>query len=95
MNVKIGGSTTSNHCRGEAADIKPVEEGVTLIDVLCWTDENLKYRELIAEYFTTDNSGGWIHVAYRQDNNINKLKLKDANHNFKQVSIDYIKSIYA
>lgn len=90
LNKAIGGSTTSNHCRGEASDIEPLEEGVTLLDVIKWIYENLEFRTLILE-FPLD---GWIHVDYREGGNLKRLKLKDRNHNYQNVSIDYLEELY-
>jgi hypothetical protein len=87
----IGSTPTSNHTRGEAADIEPLEDGVSLYQVLEWIDRNLEYRELIAEYFPD----GWVHVAYREENNNRQLKLKDQSHHFARVSLDEIASLYA
>jgi len=86
----IGSSAKSNHTRGQAADIEPVDSDIRLFDVLEWIHENLEYRELIAEFFPQ----GWIHVAYRENANDRILKLKDANHHYSRVSIDYIRNIY-
>ena len=86
----IGSSPNSNHTRGEAADIEPVDRSIKLVDVLSWIHDNLEYRELIAEYFP----GGWVHVAYREGGNDRVLKLKDPVHNYSRVSIDYIKDVY-
>lgn len=85
----IGSSKYSNHARGQAVDIEP-SHGITLMTVLEFIYDELKYRELIAEYFP----GGWIHVAYRKDVNVKKLKLKDNNHHYTNVSIDYLKDLY-
>lgn len=90
LNKTIGGSTTSNHCRGEASDIEPLEEGVTLLDVIKWIYENLEFRTLILE-FPPD---GWVHVVYREGGNLKRLKLKDRNHNYQNVSIDYLEELY-
>jgi len=86
----VGSSKNSNHTRGQAADIEPLVEGVTLFDVLEYIHNKLEYRELIAEYFPN----GWIHVAYRENGNVKTLKLKDDNHHYSKVSIDYIKNLY-
>ena len=86
----IGSSTTSNHTRGEAADIEPIRDDVRLIDVLEWVHDNCEFRELIAEYFPM----GWIHIAFREGGNIRKVKLKDNKHHYSVVSLDYIKEIY-
>lgn len=90
VNKQIGGSGTSNHCRGQAADIEPIEIGVSLFDIMQYIHYQLKYRELIAEYFPS----GWVHVAYRESNNAKILKLKDDNHNYDKVNISYIANIY-
>jgi len=90
VNIKIGGSANSNHCRGEAVDIEPLKKGISLLDILEWVYENIDYREMIAEYFP----GGWIHIAFREGSNIKKLKLKDNHHHYANVSIDYIKLLY-
>lgn len=90
LNDIIGGSRYSNHCIGCAADIEPIKEKVKLFDLLEWIHENCEYRELIAEYFPN----GWVHVAYRQDNNNYQLKMKDEYLDYENVSIKYINDVY-
>lgn len=87
---KIGSSVTSNHTRGQAADIEPYDTDIPLFDILAFIDNELEYRELIAEYFID----GWVHVAYREGNNNRQMKLKDQNHNYDRVDLDYIQGIY-
>ena len=65
LNKAVKGSSSSNHCRGQAADIEPVKEKVSLLDIGGWIAENLEFRELIFEYMPN----GWIHVAYRENFN--------------------------
>jgi len=91
LNTAIGSSNISNHVYGLAVDIEPFYNDILLIDVLNWIYNNLEYKELIAEYF---DKNGWIHIAYQKDNNKKVLKLKDRNHNYTRVSIDYINKIY-
>jgi len=90
LNKAIGGSETSLHCFGCAADIEPWEKGISLLDLLEWIYYNCDFRELIAEYFPD----GWIHVGYVEGYNDKKLKLKDKDHNYSIVTLDYIKSLY-
>ena len=85
----VGSNKNSNHARGQAADIEPMVEGVTLFDILEYVHDELEYRELIYEYAPT----GWLHVAYREGANNKQLKLKDKNHNYDVVTIDYIKAL--
>jgi len=82
---------TSNHARGEASDIEPAVKGVTLMDLAEWSYNNLEFRTLICEYFPE----GWIHIDYREDGNLHRLKLKDANHNYENVDLDYLKRLYS
>ena len=90
LNIKIGGSPTSNHCRGEAADIEPLNPEVTLLDIFNYINNYLKFRWVICEYFPT----GWIHVDYREIDNIKGIKLKDEIHNYKIVNSEYINNLY-
>jgi len=90
LNTAIGGSPSSNHCKGEAADIEPLQEDVTLLDLLNYINDNLPFRELIAEYFPD----GWVHVAYRENNNSGVVKLKDDSHNYDIVTVDDINKLY-
>lgn len=87
LNKKIGGSSSSLHCHGCAADI----DNVNLLDILCYIHYNLPYTELIAEFFP----GGWVHagLVYGREED-KKLKLKDDKHNYNLVSIEYILDIY-
>lgn len=57
LNRAIGGSRTSQHSQGEAADI--VVPGVAVIDLAQWIHRNLNYDQLIYEF------GRWVHVSYR------------------------------
>lgn len=90
LNVAIGGSGSSNHCRGEAADIEPLKDGVSLLDIVIFVYEELDFRTVIAEYFPD----GWVHIDYRNDQNIKRLKLKDKEHNYAHVTLDYLKDLY-
>ena len=57
LNVAIGGSRTSQHCLGEAADF--TVPCVKLIDLAQLMHRNLNYDQLIYEF------GRWLHVSYR------------------------------
>jgi hypothetical protein len=90
LNTAIGGSKYSNHCRGEAADIEPVSGDIKLIEIIKFINDTLEFRTLIAEYFPE----GWIHVDYREGGNLKRLKLKDKDHNYTEVDIDYLMGLY-
>jgi len=90
LNIAVGSSKNSNHCFGLVADIEPVSYDIKLISILDWIFKNLEFKELIAEYFP----GGWIHIAYQKEYNKKVLKLKDKNHHYSKVDINYINKIY-
>lgn len=59
LNRAIGGSATSQHCAGEAADFTvPGESDVTVAQ---WIQRNLRFDQLILEY----PPNGWVHVSWR------------------------------
>jgi hypothetical protein len=90
LNKKINGSKNSNHVKGEAADIEPVEYGVKLVDIVKYIYSNLEFRNVIAEYFPE----GWCHVDYREGKNLRRLKLKDTTHNYEIITINDLMTLY-
>ncbi|MEZ5688681.1 MAG: D-Ala-D-Ala carboxypeptidase family metallohydrolase [Caenibius sp.] len=63
LNRAIGGSSTSQHCRGEAADIEV--PGVSNVDLAKWIDGNLLFDQLILEFYTPGQpSSGWVHASH-------------------------------
>jgi len=90
LNILIGGSKYSNHCRGEAADIEPWNSDIPLLDIVKFINNTLDFRTVIFEY----PKYGWVHVDYREGENLKKLKLKDSNHNYTEMSLLEIEKIY-
>ncbi|MAY20327.1 MAG: hypothetical protein CL955_06885 [Erythrobacteraceae bacterium] len=65
LNRAIGGSRTSQHCKGEAADFEIA--GISNIEVCRWMEKHLNYDQLILEFYTPGQpNSGWVHVSYRQ-----------------------------
>jgi zinc D-Ala-D-Ala carboxypeptidase len=68
VNAKVGGSKTSDHCRGQAADIEI--PGVANADLATWIRDNLEFRQLILEFYTPGiPDSGWVHVSYVAEDN--------------------------
>ena len=66
-NAAVGGSRTSDHCKGQAADIEI--PGVANADLAQWIMDNLDYTQLILEFYTPGiPDSGWVHVSYNPDN---------------------------
>ena len=67
VNAKVGGSKTSDHCKGQAADIEI--PGVANADLAKWITENLDFTQVILEFYTPGvPDSGWVHVSYDPDN---------------------------
>ena len=63
LNKAIGGSPTSDHCRGQAADIEVA--GMSNKDLAEFIRDNYKFTQLILEFPSrNDPSAGWVHVSY-------------------------------
>jgi len=63
VNAKVGGSKTSDHCKGQAADIEI--PGIANADLAVWIMDNLTYTQLILEFYTPGvPDSGWVHVSY-------------------------------
>jgi len=71
LNTAVGGSSNSQHCKGEAVDIEC--PGTGNYDVAKWIDENLDYDQLILEFYTPGiPDSGWVHVSYNAEGNRNQ-----------------------
>jgi hypothetical protein len=63
-NSAVGSSETSQHRRGEAADIEI--EGVSNAVLARWIRDNLVFDQVILEaHRAGDPNSGWVHVSYR------------------------------
>ncbi|KPL28545.1 MAG: hypothetical protein AMJ72_02705 [Acidithiobacillales bacterium SM1_46] len=68
LNKAIGGAATSQHCKGEAADIEIPE--VANADLARWIRKNCDYDQLILEcYKKGQPTSGWVHVSYKATGN--------------------------
>ena len=55
LNEAVGGSSRSQHCKGQAADI----------EVAQWIVDNCDFDQLILEFYTPGiPDSGWVHVSY-------------------------------
>ena len=63
VNASVGGSKTSDHCKGQAADIEIT--GVANGDLAKYIAENFKFTQVILEFYTQGvPDSGWVHVSY-------------------------------
>ena len=68
VNAAVGGSRTSDHCKGMAADIEI--PGVANADLAQWIVDNCEFRQVILEFYTPGiPDSGWVHVSYVEGDN--------------------------
>ena len=75
LNTAIGGSKTSQHCKGQAIDIDDVYGNKTNAEMYNWIKDNLNFDQMIWE-FGTDMNPNWVHISYvsEEDNRNRCLK---------------------
>lgn len=63
VNASVGGSKTSDHCKGFAADIEI--PGVANAELAAYIRDELQFTQLILEFYTPGvPDSGWVHVSY-------------------------------
>jgi hypothetical protein len=69
LNAAIGGASTSQHCKGEAADIEI--PGMDNCDLAKWIADNCDFDQLILEFHdhAAGPDSGWVHVSFKLDDN--------------------------
>ena len=66
LNAKIGGSSKSQHCKGQAIDIDDVYGYKTNAEMYHWIKENLDFDQMIWEFGTDMNLTGYIYHTYQK-----------------------------
>ena len=86
LNKAIGGSASSQHCKGEAIDIDDVYSKVTNADFFNYIKDRLEFDQLIWE-FGDDENPDWVHVSYNLGRNRMRI-LKAIKENGKTKYVD-------
>jgi len=78
--VTKGSSNTSDHTFARAIDIDMdgSNNGVSNNDIFHWVKDNLKFKQLIAEY-PENGVLGWVHVSYDEKNLKNDILIATRN----------------
>ena len=63
LNTAIGGSATSQHCKGQAMDIDDTFGKATNAEMYNFIKEHLDFDQMIWEFGDDDNPA-WVHVSY-------------------------------
>lgn len=80
LNKIIGGSSTSQHCKGEALDLDAIV-GLTNADIFGYLKEHTDFDQLIWE-FGDDENPDWVHCSYTRGKNRGEV-LQAYKHNGK------------
>ena len=72
LNAKVGGSKTSQHCNGQAADFESFSTPNP--DLAKWITKNLDFDQIILEFYDgKDPNSGWVHCSYNLMRNRRKI----------------------
>ena len=63
LNKAIGGSSKSQHCKGQAMDIDDNGCHKTNAEMYAWLKDNVEFDQMIWEFGDDDNPN-WVHVSY-------------------------------
>ena len=63
LNKAIGGSSKSQHCKGQAMDIDDNGCHKTNAEMYAWIKDNVEFDQMIWE-FGDDENPNWVHVSY-------------------------------
>jgi len=82
LNKAIGGSSKSQHCKGQAIDIDDTFRVVANSDMYDYIKNNLDFDQLIWE-FGDDENPNWVHVSYVSEEDNRRRCLKAYKNNGK------------
>lgn len=96
LNEAIGGSKTSQHCKGEAADLQVNFEDFSKKDLFWAIKERATFDQLIVE-FKDGNMPAWIHISYSKTYNRRQVLIathKDGKAMYLPFSSELFSEIY-
>lgn len=69
LNVAVGGVKNSQHCRGEACDIR-IASSKQGREWAAWIEDNCRFDQMLLE--RNKNGGVWLHVSCKRDAKANR-----------------------
>lgn len=85
VNAKVGGAASSQHTKGEAADLMMAGGQKKLLE---WLIANVEFDQIISEFPDASGNPQWVHVSYKEGANRNqKLKAIKSNGKTKYVPL--------
>ena len=82
LNTAIGGSSKSQHCKGQAMDIDDTFGKATNAEMYSFIKENLDFDQMIWEFGSDDNPN-WVHISYVSEDKNRRRCLKAYKENNK------------
>ena len=82
LNTAIGGSSKSQHCKGQAMDIDDTFGKATNAEMYHFIKDNLDFDQMIWEFGSDDNPD-WVHVSYVSEDDNRRRCLKAYKENNK------------
>ena len=89
LNAAVGGSSSSQHCQGEAIDIDMDGTTITNAEIFNYIKDNLNFDQMIWE-FGNDTNPDWVHVSYESTGKQRKQILKAIKANGKTSYVPYV-----
>jgi hypothetical protein len=89
LNAAVGGSSSSQHCQGEAIDIDMQNTNITNAQIFNYIKDNLNFDQLLWE-FGNDSNPDWVHVSYESTGKQRKQILKVIKANGKTSYVPYV-----
>lgn len=82
LSQKIGSSSRSQHCKGQAADFEV--PGISNKELADFINENLSFDQVILEFYNPDEiNSGWVHASYVGERNRSEYLLAEKDENGK------------
>lgn len=77
LNKAVGGASSSQHCKGEAADIRTVSDSRAdnMKLLRCLLNSNILFDQVICEYPDAQGRPDWIHVSFKRNGGNRKSKI--------------------
>ena len=82
LNKAIGGSSKSQHCKGQAIDIDDTFGVISNADMYYYIKNHLDFDQMIWE-FGDDNNPNWVHISYVSEKENRNRCLKAYRENVK------------
>lgn len=74
LNKKIGGSKTSSHVKGYAADLVPANGDIDgLVECAIELSKTLNFDQIIDEY---SGKSHWLHIGYKNSKGLQRKQIK-------------------